>query len=390
MRARCLCKLIALSLIGSTVPAQNPQRLTATEIGRLGNTRVDFMKFTTVGDVYRAPDGWTYLLEPATQELRAFGPDGLAAWVVGRRDFGTVRFGRWANATFAVAGDTIAVLDPFMGAVHFIHRLTGTEMKASRGRSVITFRKDRLHTFARLAPTDAGWVIVSQVVLAPPPPPSEETVPAGRMFARRFSLTDSIIRDTLWSGVTGVYSIWVYGDRQSATVPFASTRAWTVGRDGLFAADSGTQVWIYKGGRTPPRRLEMEIAPTPITPAMVTSYFEQLEQRQIDTLNFPSRRALVPPVRNAVGSIRVAPDGSTAIVRADLVATPADPKDSVFVDILQAGGRRGLVALPPGFELRQFTGSQLIGVLDNREVCATAVETGVVRYCRDIVTYQIK
>jgi hypothetical protein len=124
---------------------------------------------------------------------------------------------------------------------------------------------------------------------------------------------------------------------------------------------------------------------------MVTKFFERLEQRQIDTLSFPARRALpIPPRRNVIGTIRVSPDGAFAIVRSDLISAPGEVTDSVYIDIVGVAGRRGLAVLPPGFELRQFTGKELVGVINSGTVCVRGTEPGIVRYCREIVTYALK
>jgi hypothetical protein len=332
--------LVSAGSLNAQVSQQPEARLVLREETRLGSLdKKSGQTFLATIAAVAADDGWIYVLQVSENEVRAFDPAGRLAWSRGKAaDHGSRVNGFWRfPAKLELSGDTLAVLDAHGPGIHLIDRHTGRPLTGPGGASVVVPQvpDNPMVSILRIAPTQSGWVSLTDKTTGKG---KSESV---QLTANPLSLRTGALGPVLWTT--------------------SSRIVWTVGRQGLYAADSlGSRIELYSA--------KHGAAPQTIEVALPR-----------------------PAGHRIVGYMLAAPDGSLAIVREDLTETATNVRDSVFIQVTRPDGSTlGFAALPPGFSLVQFTGRSLLGFeTDSNSVVTQSRESGRPLFLKQVVKYEI-
>jgi hypothetical protein len=161
--------------------------------------------------------------------------------------------------------------------------------------------------------------------------------------------------------------------------PFRYNRWPGVGSRGIYVTDTSTRaVTLYSTRAQALARFPVVESPVSVSALLFSSVLQDRASLGIDTSY--SRLVAPPPYFPSVSRLVVSREGRLAILRKDLQRRPWHDTDSVVVQVLSSTGEViGNAVLPPRFELKDFDGSRLYGLLPDPALVTPARGPGTVR-----------
>jgi hypothetical protein len=309
-------------------------------------------QLTSVSGVRRLSDGRIVIADEGTQELRIYDPTGRHLVTTGRKGEGPGEF-NGLSSLFVEDGDTLLAYD-------------GNLKRVSVLTSEGTFERSFMLDFEQGAPllqgrfADGTFLATRAFTFAPS---DIDAVAPDSQPVYHFAADGALIDSTGRWLATEWYMHGTGGQTWASSLPFGRRMAVAVAPAGFYVASSGQYEieWRDPAG-TLRRILRITAAPKPVTgddwervkAQRLRDVPAQLRPRQERML----AEMPVPSTRPAFSALRTDPDGNLWV--ADAVVSSEDARSWTVFD--STGQMLGLVATPPGLDVREIGRDYILGV----------------------------